>query len=148
MFYLDFENQFENEKFEILFEKKYLKLVIERLGNLVDKKLVELLPDGTESPETSNTRKLFKLVSDMTACPIDDQIISRELIEKLTGYDTTYNGFKYKNSQVTMTMEDLNLLYVSLGLKNNGIRALVDWVCLNRNMKIKVDKVKKHLGRV
>ncbi len=125
-----------------------MKLVVERLRRLVGKKLVELLPDGTESPETSKTRDLLKLISDMTACPIEDQVISAELLEKLASFDTTYNGFRFKNSQVSMDMNDLHALYVSVGSKNSGFRALIDWVCLNRSMKIKVDKLKENLGQL
>lgn len=61
----EFESQFEHEKSEILFEKKYCFHVIESLSKYIGKKVVEYLPDGSESPESSKSRELLKLVGDL-----------------------------------------------------------------------------------
>lgn len=137
----DFERDFEHEKFEILFEKRYLKLVVERLQKLVDKTMVELLPDNTESPETSKSRELFKLVSDLIEVPnlAINQLIDGECLEKMVKFDSTTKGFGFRSP---IDFKKLHDLWIELGEKNQGIRTLIDWVCLTAGMKLKADLVR------
>lgn len=60
---------FEQDKFEILFEKVYMRHVLESLNQLINHKVVELMPDGTESPEKTEYNNLIKLVADLVSCP-------------------------------------------------------------------------------
>jgi hypothetical protein len=56
---------YEQDKFEILFEKCYLKHALNVLNKFKDEKITELMADGTESPENSKTKNLLKLVADL-----------------------------------------------------------------------------------
>lgn len=60
---------FEQDKFEILFEKVYTRHVLESLNELANQKVVELMPDGTESPEKSEFNHLIKLIADLVSDP-------------------------------------------------------------------------------
>ena len=62
---IEFENMYEQDKFEILFEKCYLTHSLNVLSKFKDEKIVELMADGSESPENSKTKNLLKLVADL-----------------------------------------------------------------------------------
>ena len=61
----EFENTFEHDRFEIIFEKSYLKFVTDSLEKLITHKVVEIMPDGSESPENIQSKNLIKLISDL-----------------------------------------------------------------------------------
>jgi hypothetical protein len=57
---------YDQDKFEILFEKTYLSQVVcPFLDTFANQELIELMPDGSRSIETSQSKNLVKLVADL-----------------------------------------------------------------------------------
>jgi hypothetical protein len=155
--HLDFETRFDQEKFEILFEKKYSQLIVDKLKTVQEhQKLVELLPDGSQSPEVSKTKNLLRLFADTIGSPefSASETVSASIVAKMAAFDATPDGFRFKASRQSgldlldeKCLLSLHKFYAELGNKNEPIRALLDWLLLQAHMFRRVAQAKELLGK-
>lgn len=135
-----------------------MKLILEKLRNVQDQsqKLVELLPDGSESPEVSKTKNLFKLFAEVICSPefLTSETLNASIVDKMAAFDSTPEGFYFKPApQSNMDLLDvacvkeLHKHYAQLGSKNEDIRLLVDWLLLQASMMKRAVQAKEILGK-
>lgn len=95
---------------------------------------------------------MFKLIADLTGTDIEKtQIITAALLEQLKAYDPTADSFKFNESQSrfnlnkTAAQKELHAFNCELCKENSAIKMLANWACLQRSMKLKVEKAKQNL---
>jgi hypothetical protein len=104
----ELETQFEQDKFEILFEKQYLNFIQKKFEDLID----SIVQDANY--------ELIRLVSDTVANKefYNDFKISRELLSRINSFDPTLNvQFKRTESKLKLNSENV--------FKGNNNKAII-----------------------
>ena len=86
-----FENEFDNDKFTILFEKAYVAFVMRRLMSSVQSGAIDELPASADYVD------LIKLVGELIDYPqfVETRTINEPMLALMAGYDPTTTNFQF-----------------------------------------------------
>ena len=127
----EFEREFEEEKFDIIFEKAMLEQIESHLSK------------DHLNRDLDNNKDLLDLYHDLIGLSEVDE----KFVQALRRFDATGASFRFVKKQAkhnlakSESIEELHKLFRSTS--DPLIRLLIDWICATKQIKTKVEKIRE-----